>query len=110
MLPGLFDLSHAHAGSAPYSVNEGNFHLNTFSLKVQILTSAAYDLGPARPMLLEAPSGPMQLKPGDHDRELDKKRARKGNGGPVRGTNGPVRGTKSLVTGTGLHFLARNCF
>ena len=73
-------------------------------------------LGPDKtyssPILLEAPRGPMQSRPGDCDRQCNwtiKEGPRKGNRGPlgaVRGTDGPARGTKGPVTGTGPHF---NC-
>ena len=48
-----------------------------------------------RPIFLEAPCGPVQLKPGLRPTIRQLKRA------PVRGTEGPVRGIEGPVTGTG---------
>ena len=54
-----------------------------------------------RPKLLEAPHGPMQLKPrAATDNKTIQKGPCKGNRGPLRGTDGPVRGTEGSVTGT----------
>ena len=46
-------------------------------------------------IFLEAPRGPVQLKPGLRPTNGQLKRA------PVRGTEGPVRGAEGPVTGTG---------
>ena len=48
-----------------------------------------------RLIFLEAPRGPVQLKPGLRPTIRQLKSA------PVRGTEGPVRGTEGPVTGTG---------